>query len=197
MPLSLADLASTRSSPLTGGQLQLGSAAVIAFFGLSGYLLARSREQLTILPYLRNRALRLVPALWVCIAVTLVGVVPIAVALGGSADPRQLVEWAFAAATFQIGHVPVIGLYAGNTLPDWVNGPLWTLPPEVLCYLVLALMPGDPFPRQPRCILAVAANALTDGDTHSPPGRVLHGGRAVCTPRPGAGVDGPLVQPLP
>jgi hypothetical protein len=32
------------------------------------------------------------------------------------------------AATFQIGHEPVIGLYAGNALTNWVNGPLWTLP---------------------------------------------------------------------
>ena len=43
------------------GQLSLGFAAVLGFFGLSGWLLAGSRLRTTPLPFLRNRALRIYP----------------------------------------------------------------------------------------------------------------------------------------
>jgi peptidoglycan/LPS O-acetylase OafA/YrhL len=149
----------------TSGQLQLGSAAVVGFFGLSGYLLARSRERSSIGAYARNRALRIVPCLWVCVAVTVFIVIPVAVAMGGTADPAQVRQFAIAAATFQFGAVAVDGLYAGNALPNWVNGPLWTLPPEVVCYLVLALIPRRALGGGVVVVLAltVLANAATGG----------------------------------
>lgn len=125
----------------TGGQMQLGTVAVLGFFGLSGFLIARSRETSTLHAYLRNRALRIVPGLWACVAVTALVVVPLAVALGGTAALDEVGRWVRHAATLQLGPQPITGLYGTNADPSHVNAPLWTLGPEVLCYLLVALMP--------------------------------------------------------
>ena len=56
---------------ITGGRVQGGGyVAVWAFFGLSGFLLATSRERLPIHSFAWRRALRILPAYWICIAVT-------------------------------------------------------------------------------------------------------------------------------
>jgi len=150
---------------VTGGQLQLGSAAVISFFGLSGFLLARSRERSAVVAYVRNRFLRIVPAVWVCVIATVVVVVPAAVAMGGTADPAEVRHYAIAALTFQLEAVPIQGLYGANALPDWVNGPLWTLPPEVICYALLGFLRGRVLATGGALIfvLAAAANARAGG----------------------------------
>ena len=73
------------SEPLvaeSGYQLSLGIAAVIGFFGLSGWLLAGSRQRTPTLPFLRNRALRIYPAYWIAIVFT----AAVAVAFGGTLD---------------------------------------------------------------------------------------------------------------
>ena len=84
---------------------------------------------------------------------------------GRAADPAQVAAWAIAAMTFQLEAVPIVGLYAGNVLPDWVNGPLWTLPPEVLCYVMLGAIPARMVGAGGPMVLAfaAAANAVTGG----------------------------------
>src|SRR5436190_23711919 len=71
--------------PLFGltGQIQLGTLAVIAFFGLSGFLLAQSRLSSSLGRYVRRRALRILPGLWVCVVVLGLLAIPLAVTLGG------------------------------------------------------------------------------------------------------------------
>jgi peptidoglycan/LPS O-acetylase OafA/YrhL len=123
---------------LTGGRLDGGgTAAVWGFFGLSGYLLATSRAHLTILAFAWRRALRILPAYWVCILLTS--------AVVGS--------WYIGAAANPLGWVgsPTWAGFAGNPT-DLVNASLWTLPVELACYIVLALIP--------RVALRVAAPVL-------------------------------------
>ena len=124
---------------ITGGQMQLGTAAVISFFGLSGFLLARSRASSAFVPYLRNRVLRVVPGLWACVGVTALAAIPVAVALGGRAPPDQVSAFVLRAMTFQ-GPLVIDGLYPGSALSSFVNAPLWTLAPEMLCYVGLGLI---------------------------------------------------------
>ena len=124
---------------LNSGQLQLGAVAVIGFFGLSGFLLSGSRETTDRLPFARNRALRIVPGLWACLIVMVLVVQPIAVALGGQAPTSAVAAWALKMGLFSPLPGDVIGMYHGITAPDWANGPLWTLPIEVFCYLALVL----------------------------------------------------------
>ncbi len=102
----------------TGGQMQLGTVAVIGFFGVSGFLLARSREGSSLGRYLRNRALRIVPGLWVCLGFVALVVVPIAVATGGTADPAQVQAFVLHAGTFGLMPVEIDGLFAGAAHPS-------------------------------------------------------------------------------
>ena len=126
---------------VTGGQMKVGTVAVIAFFGLSGFLLARSRETTSRAAFLRNRALRIVPGLWVCLAFVALVIVPIAVSLGGRADVNEVRDFVLDAARFGSPPRTITGLFPGTPAPDWVDGPLWTLQIEVGLYLALVALP--------------------------------------------------------
>jgi hypothetical protein len=113
---------------VTGGRVNGGgSVAVWAFFGLSGFLLASSRQRLPVYAFAWRRALRILPAYWVCIALT-----------------AGLVGWWYVEATLNplgwIGGQRWGGFAANPT--DLVNASLWTLPLEIACYIALALVPG-------------------------------------------------------
>jgi peptidoglycan/LPS O-acetylase OafA/YrhL len=122
------------------GQMELGTVAVIAFFGLSGFLLVRSRSVSTLQTYARNRLLRLVPGLWVCLAVHALIFIPIAVALGGRASSAEVSRYVIAIGSFQLAPLAIGGLYPGSGSPSLVNPSLWTLAPEFYCYIVLGLL---------------------------------------------------------
>ena len=114
------------------GQLSLGFAAVLGFFGLSGWLLAGSRLRTTPLPFLRNRALRIYPAYWIAILFT----AAVAVAFGGTLEH---------ALHFVGSNLTILGSGEGRIEPafgGWaVNGSLWTLGVELACYIALAVTP--------------------------------------------------------
>jgi len=113
---------------ITGGRIDGGGVvAVWAFFGLSGYLLATSRERLPIHSFAWRRALRILPAYWICVVMT-----------------ASVVGWWYIGAALSplawIGGVTWAG-FGANPM-NLVNGSLWTLPIEIACYIALALMPG-------------------------------------------------------
>ena len=126
---------------LNSGQLQLGAVAVIGFFGLSGFLLTGSRQTTDRAPFARNRFLRIVPGYWTCLILMVLVVQPVAVALGGQAPTSAVASWAVQMGAFTLTPPDVIGMYHGIATPDWPNGPLWTLPVEVCCYIVIFLSP--------------------------------------------------------
>lgn len=142
------------SFPLTGtpfeggtqlGQL-LGYGFVDGFFAISGFLIVRSwLGNPSARAFLTARLLRIMPAFWVCLAVTAFVFAPIATLLSGgspmstlfSFDSLSYVVKNFALWIFQYGiagtltDVPYAGVW---------NGSLWTLAWEFLCYLaILAL----------------------------------------------------------
>ncbi len=100
---------------LTSGQSRNGgSIAIMAFFGLSGYLLLKSRERSGAGSFLWRRSLRIFPGYWISIIATAVVVGP----------------WYLAFAWFP-----------GPNVGASVNASLWTLFPEMICYVALALTP--------------------------------------------------------
>ena len=127
---------------LTGDQTELGTVAVTAFFALSGFLLAASKERSTTWHFLRNRFLRIFPGYWTCLIVTVAVIAPIGAILGKTAfDPRE-------AGLYLVGNAgllelrPFIGdLFANVPKPLIVNGSIWTLAAEFICYLGLAAIP--------------------------------------------------------
>ena len=116
----------------------LGVLGVYVFFAISGFLVTQSwQSDPHLLRFLARRALRIFPGLIVC-------VLGCALVLGPLVSSEPL------AAYFSGGHVthflynivlyPVFylpGVFADNRVAHAVNGSLWSLPLEFLCYVVL------------------------------------------------------------
>ena len=127
---------------LVDGRADLQGAAVAGFFGLSGYLLVPSVLGRTGASYVRRRAARILPGFWVALGLTALVAGPLAYAL---ADRRGY-PWvgADSALSYVAGNAgllitqPTIGdATAGLPLAGFLNGSLWSLLPEALCYAVL------------------------------------------------------------
>lgn len=118
--------------------------AVRLFFALSGFLVTGSLVKRGVRDFIVARALRLLPGLWFMLVVTIVvlGTLFNAGTIGdllASSSLRQFV----ARTALLIGKTYSIdGIFAANPHPFLVNGSLWTIPQEVRCYLVLAVLGG-------------------------------------------------------
>jgi peptidoglycan/LPS O-acetylase OafA/YrhL len=150
---------------LTSGRFQLGTVAVVSFFALSGFLLTGSRERSSLTVFARNRALRIMPGLLVCLAFVALVIVPIAKALGGTAEPSQVVNFVVQNATFSVIPPQITGLFPGQEFPNQPDLSLWSLSPEVICYVGLALIPKRllSVAAVELFLVAVAVNVYTGG----------------------------------
>src|SRR6185436_17790275 len=95
------------------------------FFVISGLLISRSYESSGVLgDYFWNRALRIFPALWICLVVTVALTVAFALPSIGDAGPLRWLSWwaaQMSAAQFWGPHF-LRGLPTGGA-----NGSLWTI----------------------------------------------------------------------
>jgi peptidoglycan/LPS O-acetylase OafA/YrhL len=134
---------------------------VIIFFAISGYLITasfdRNRNPLT---YLLARLLRIFPALVVVVLLTAYVLGPLVTTLSREAylaDP--------ATAEYVVNNLKLFvtfglpGVWADLPYPAAVNGSLWTLFVEFLCYLAAPLL--FVFPRLWRPFAAIAVVFLT------------------------------------
>ena len=113
----------------TGGSA--GFVAVIAFFALSGYLLAGSKERLSTAGFVRNRLLRVMPGYWLA----LVYAAALSLAFGSSAESS--IRYVVA----NLAMLPT-GTPATEAFGGWpTNGSLWTLRVEMLAYGVMVVIP--------------------------------------------------------
>ena len=124
----------------TGPFRFLVAAIVPVFFALSGFLVAGSLARTTLPQFIALRALRLIPALAVEIALSVLVVGLAFTTLPRSAyltDPR--VYSYFLNIVGDI-HVRLPGVFATNRGGVAVNGQLWTIPFEMECYAALAVL---------------------------------------------------------
>jgi peptidoglycan/LPS O-acetylase OafA/YrhL len=138
------------SFPLTGHSIKwqplqqlVGSICVDGFFAISGFLICGSwlsRPQLG--PFLRARALRILPGFYTCLIFTALIMAPVALWLSGQPGIALSESLAYIRANallrvhaYDIGGTPV----DVPTQHVW-NGSLWTLWWEALCYLGVALL---------------------------------------------------------
>lgn len=140
---------SGQGEPHLGG-LALGTLGVVVFFGISGFLIARSWALAPDLrAFLVKRALRIVPALVLALVACAYLVGPIATSLSPGdylASPETLDYVVGNLASVVSGGLTgdidyrLPGVFEANPETPSVNGSLWTLPVEIQAYaLVVAL----------------------------------------------------------
>ena len=114
------------------GALRAHELAVDGFFAISGFLIVDSyQRRSSTWRYLWHRALRLLPAYWLCLLT--VGL--LAMALGAGVEAVGYVLANFSVVQQQWGAGAV---FADNPFPSALNGSLWSLPYELACYLLVA-----------------------------------------------------------
>jgi peptidoglycan/LPS O-acetylase OafA/YrhL len=110
------------------------------FFALSGFLVAGSWERCrTMVSFLGLRVLRIFPALSVQVVLSALIIGPLATVLPLSAYFRDPLFLRF--FWNAVGHIQYLlpGVFTHNPVP-YVNGQLWTVPYELDCYLILAIL---------------------------------------------------------
>lgn len=131
---SLHFLAPTALTDVVLGLLALVPGVPIFFF-LSGYLISRSLERSTSTrDYFRNRALRLFPALWACIGVSLVFLFLTGYLSTASWTGGRLAAWVLCQATILQFWNPEFLREFGTGV---VNGSLWSVSVEIQFYVVI------------------------------------------------------------
>lgn len=139
-------------SILLSGQLNHGAAwalgylSVNCFFIISGFLVSASLlNRSSIRRYTLARTLRIYPALFLCVSLSIL-IVGILTAQRGLPEfllSTQTVEFWFKNSLLFVGQVQMTlptELFAENPVKSQVNAPLWTLQYEILMYFVLALI---------------------------------------------------------
>ncbi|NAZ75802.1 acyltransferase family protein [Kineococcus sp. T13] len=149
------------------GSTDLGSLAVDGFFVLSGFLVASSWLRLgSLRRFAWHRALRILPAFWVCLLGTALVVAPLlAVLTGRSATsvltgPESALSYLGANATLLVRQFGISGLPGTGGSPDVVNGALWTLFFEAVCYGIVAVLGVLGVLRRRRWVVLVLLAAL-------------------------------------
>lgn len=134
-PISLGYGASEPLSDLLRGTT-LGTLCVMVFFSISGFFITRSFDQKhSLTGFLQARVLRLFPALAVVLAAT------VAISALFLTTAPAKVFWP-AAGEYLLRNLllffpkyPLPGVFETNPYGPAINGSLWTLNYEVLCYL--------------------------------------------------------------
>lgn len=130
------------AEPLTGFMpFSLGSASVKIFFAISGFLVLKSWDRHPkLLDFTVARVLRIFPALAVVALVTAFVAGPIFTTLppGAYFANRATLEYAPRAISLYFLSFELPGVFTATPYGDAVNGPLWTLYYETLCYAGIA-----------------------------------------------------------
>lgn len=129
------------------------------FFTLSGFLVAQSLERTRLEGFVTLRILRIGPALAVEVLLS-------AFVLGPLLTTRPLAAYFSNPTFFQyllnvVGdvHFKLPGVYEQNPVTGWVNAALWTVPYELLCYVLLVTLALLGLHKRRRLFLAVAVAA--------------------------------------
>ena len=118
----------------TKGECTFGSVSVWGFFIISGFLITQSWQRSPVLQrFLKRRILRIYPAFIVVTFLCVLVVHPLATIR--SFSPLQYVLH-----TLHLTMYPVPNVFPHNPLPGILNGSLWTIPYEFLCYLGVAAL---------------------------------------------------------
>ncbi|MCU0948053.1 MAG: acyltransferase [Porphyrobacter sp.] len=133
-PITLGEGADEPLARLTG--MTLGGWAVAVFFGISGLLITRSFDRRsTLVQFVTARVLRLFPALFVVLVITVaVGALVTTLPPAAYFASRETLTYIPRNLSLVFLQFALPGVFENNPLPQTINGSLWTLFYEVVCY---------------------------------------------------------------
>ena len=138
--------------------LQLPRVGLDIFFCISGYLIYDSwLRDPRLTSFLAKRALRIFPALVVCVLASVFVLGPVTTALPLSAYFSHHGTWQYLLNTALYLKLYLPGVFTHRALGGAVNGSLWSLLPEVLCYLAVPVIWLCPRPGRAWILLATMA----------------------------------------
>lgn len=135
-----ADLRDDALFHFSHGFMDFGRFAVVIFFALSGFLVTPGlTRQGDVVTYAVNRSLRIFPGLILNVVLTILVLGPLLTthSLGSYFSDPQTYRYLKNIVTSMVHYLP--GVQTRNGSPLIVNGALWTLRFELLCYIVLAI----------------------------------------------------------
>ncbi len=125
-------------------EADLGSTGVAGFFAISGFLLAGSAQRLSSREFFVHRIFRLLPGLWFALAISAFILVPLAHFFGSPESEFKFFLGKESSLTYFLLNMGLVVLqdsigsvFSTNPYPLAVNGSLWTLAPEFICYVSL------------------------------------------------------------
>jgi len=122
----------------SGGYTQLGLLAVSVFFALSGFLITPGLiKSGNVIGYLSRRFMRIMPLLATIVVATALVIGPLFSSVPVTEYYTSAQTWRYlkTISTFLSLQLPGVVDYDGG---DTINGPIWTLHFEWMCYLLLA-----------------------------------------------------------
>lgn len=129
-------------------------ALVPAFFTVSGFLVTGSAQRLTLPNFLLNRSLRVFPALAVEIVAGALILGPIFTVLPLSTYFSSPQTWRYLTNIVGLVNYRLPGVFLDLPSAGYVNLSLWTIPMEMACYGVIAMMVVTGIMRRPAAVLA-------------------------------------------
>ena len=135
-PISTGEDVGEWFAELTNHQLTMGGFAVSVFFLCGGYLIAMSVEKnKTAVKYFKARIVRLFPSLiFVVVSCILIG--SLISAWGPFGYIMSGETWKYLLNSVFISVKTLPGVFGSNLYGPVVNGSLWTLPVEFICYIL-------------------------------------------------------------
>lgn len=137
IPLSKGADYADSLSVYTHGRLSLGGVAVGLFFVTGGYLIAKSAEtKKTFKNYFMARCIRIFPELIFVTVILALIVGPFLTILTFGEYYGNIGTWKYLLNSIFILQHDLPGVFMENIYGATVNGPLWTLPVEFMCYIM-------------------------------------------------------------
>jgi len=118
----------------------LVNAMVPMFFALSGFLVSGSAMRSTPADFLKNRVARIVPALAVVVLASAFLIGPLLTQMDLASYYTDWKTWRYVGNIVGLTAHTLPDVFADNPFPNAVNGSLWTVRYEILCYLLVAAL---------------------------------------------------------